>query len=180
MRATWMMALVIAAPLAACGDKDGDSGEEPEVLEGGGGDGTDECAGAAPVIDSVTCTAGVGDVGDGSSALILFEVAGSDEDGDLDSYSLTLYLDETIDGVVAPEDSPYGPSPGSTTGGECATFDVLLGLNTGIPGTFPAYETRYEWGLVLTDGNGIDSDIFTIACTTPAEDGSGDADPEET
>ena len=172
--------LVMAATLIACGDKDEDTGTEGEILEGGGGDGEEECAGTPPVIDSVTCTASAGDVGDGQSALLIFDLTGSDDDGDLDAYTLSIYLDDTIDGVVVPEDSPYGPSAGSTTGDECTTFEVILGLNAGIPGTYPAYETRYEWGLVLTDGNGYDSDIYTVACTTPAADGSGDADPEDT
>ncbi len=175
------LALWATLMLVGCKDKAEEDTGEGELIDASGDGDDGECGGTPSVITSVTCTPTIGDVGDQLDQPILrFDVVATDEDGDLDAYRLSLYLDETIDGVVLPEGSPYGPSTGTTDGGECTTTEVNLGLRAGIPGTFPALETRYEWGLVLTDAGGVDSAIYTVACTTPDASGMGDPMTEPT
>lgn len=177
-----MLMLTGALALVGCGkDDDTGSGGDGETLEAGGGDGTDECAGTAPVISNLSCEndgslvalEGVGDV-----PVLTFVMDVDDEDGDLDQYRLELYFDEEFDGDVLDADSPYTPSTNTVQGAEeCETFNVGLSFRAPIPGV-PAADTRYEWGLIVRDGNNTASDMVTIVCTTPAEDGSGDPDPE--
>ena len=174
--------LMAALVLAGCSNKDEEDTGEQEMLGGGGGDGTSECAGAAPVITSITCTnAGLDFLeGMGEVPWLAFEMQLDDEDGNLDSYRLEVYYDEAIDGAVVAADSPYTPYTGSPQNAEeCETFTVPSVLSVPIPG-IPATSTRYEWGFVLVDATGTSSEMATIACTTPAEDGTGEADPEET
>ena len=103
--------LMAALVLAGCSNKDDEDTGEQEMLGGGGGDGTSECAGAAPVITSITCTnAGLDFLeGMGEVPWLAFEMQLDDEDENLDGYRLEVCHDETIDGAVVAADSPYTP-----------------------------------------------------------------------
>ena len=173
--------LVSTLTLFGCG-KEGDTGGSGDgTTLGASGDGDEECDSAAPVVTNLTCEndgsrvdlEGVGEV-----PVLTFAMDVDDEDGDLHRYQLELYYDETIDGEVLDAGSPYTPTTSTVDGAEeCETFTLGLSFRAPIPGV-PAPSTRYEWGLLVRDANTRASEMMTIACTTPAADGSGDPEPE--
>ena len=173
--------LVSALTLFGCG-KEGDTGSSGDgTTLDATGDGDEECDSSAPVVTNLNCEndgslanlEGVGEV-----PVLTFTMDVDDDDGDLHRYQLELYYDETVDGEVLDAGSPYTPTTSTVDGAEeCETFTLGLSFRAPIPGV-PAPSTRYEWGLIVRDANTTPSERMTIACTTPAEDGSGDPDPE--
>jgi hypothetical protein len=160
----------------ACDEKDEDTGGELiEADDGDDGDDGEDCEGTPPTVVSVTCT-NRGMLPDPETSVEMpamnMNIHLDDEDGDLDQYRLELYLDDTIDGTVDTSDSPFGPLVGALEAEECAGFGAEINLTLYLQGGTPAYDTWYEWGLVVTDANGYVSDTFIVECGTPKEDGS--------
>jgi hypothetical protein len=158
---------------AHTGDSDS-GGIQPGTGDGTGSD-PDECEGAAPVISGVDCeNAGLQphfETGADTPTLRL-GVAFDDEDGDLQSYALSIYLDEQVDGSVSATDSPFSPVHQSLDVGECEGFSGATELTVFLTGMNPDYDTLYEWGIVVSDAHGDASEMFVFACITPQEDGS--------
>jgi hypothetical protein len=173
-RFAWICGLGLALGAAGCGGK-GDEDSGPLISAGGGDDGDEECSGTAPVITQVSCVntgiqphfeTGVDTVT--MKLLVDFE----DEDGDLKAYGMSIYIDESVDGSVSPSDSPWSPLNRTLDVDTCAGFEAEVEVTLYLSGSRPAFDTLYEWGLVVTDQGGYQSDMFVVECVTPAADGS--------
>ncbi len=171
----WAMSLLAAGLGAtACGDKNGDSGEDTtgEVVDGGG-TGDDSCGGTAPVISEITCqNLGLAHYEDGDYPQLLMTMAVTDDDGDLSSYSAEVYFDDTVDGTVATDSSPFDPVSGSTSSETCNTASANLGVTLVITGGRPEFDTEYEWAFIVNDAAGQSSDPYVLTCRTPKSDGT--------
>ncbi len=159
---------------AGCGDKDGDSGDDGaggEELEGGGG--TTECGGEAPVIVSMSCeNMGLQASDSGDYPMLRMSLEVTDADGDLDSYTAEIYFDETIDGSVLADSSPFDPVAGTTSEAVCNTTSADLNLGMLSTGGNPAFDTEYEWSVIVSDAAGLASAPFVLTCFTPKADGT--------
>lgn len=173
-RIAWICGAALSLGAVACGDKDEDTGG-PLIGAGGGDDEGEECSGTAPVISEVTCVnTGIQphfETNEDTVTLTLL-VDFEDEDGDLEAYGMSIYIDETLDGSVAPSDSPWSPLNRSLDVEECAGFSAEVEVTLYLAGSRPAYDTAYEWGIVVSDQNGFESDMYVVECITPASDGS--------
>lgn len=168
---------ILAGPLAlaACGDKEDEDTGGALIDAGGDGDEVGVCEGTIPVVNSLSCVnTGIQphfETGEDTVTMALL-VDISDEDGDLHQYRMEIYLDEEIDGVVSSSDSPFGPVNQTLNVDECAGFEADVELTLYLTGLNPAYDTEYDWGIILTDAAGYESDMFVAGCITPAQDGS--------
>lgn len=180
MRAFSALTLMLCAglaPLAACGDKDADSGASAGDGGDGGGDGGDggdpECSGTAPEVLSVTCeNTGVQphyETGEDTVTLTLW-VETTDVDGDLHRWGLDLYFDEEPDGVVDTTNG-LGRATSALEDPECEADAATIGLTIFLAGGDPDYDTEVEWGAVVIDANGYESDMAITTCWTPTETG---------
>lgn len=166
-------ALCLGLALVGCGDKEGDSasafGEEVE----GGGSGSEECGGTAPVITEVVCeNIGLQEYETGTYPQLLMRMQVTDADKDIHQYSAEVYFDETEDGSVLLDSSPFDPVSGSTSEASCNTDDASINFGLVITGGNPSFDTVYEWALVVKDAQGLASDPYVLTCATPKEDGS--------
>lgn len=176
---TWGGAMVLGAALGvACGNKGGDTGDEPNTLPGDGGDPLPTCGGAPPEIASFSCrNTGVQPHYEEGTPVATFalDIEGTDADGDLDTYQLQFYIDDVIDGAVTTTESPFGPVQGTLNVRECEGFSADLSVTIYFDpdgAVFPAYNTTYEWVAVLRDRGGQEATSAVMVCTTPNEDGS--------
>ena len=160
--------------LGCAGKDDGDSGGAL-ISAGGDGDDIGVCEGANPVVDGLSCVnSGIlphYETGEDTVTMKLV-VDISDEDGDLHQYRMEIFLDDEVDGAVTSSDSPFGPVNQTLNVEECAGYEADVELTLYLTGLNPAYDTEYDWGIVLTDAAGYESDMFVASCFTPAEDGS--------
>ena len=163
-----MLVALIALP--ACGDKeDPDQDIEEDdtattITDSGGGDGTAECEGSAPVITLVTCSnSGMQDNGGTDTPTFTFEAAATDADGDLEDYAVEVFLDG----------ASIGTGTGSTAGGACLVTSATARSTWFVDGAAIAYGTTYEVGMTITDRHGDSSEMATASCTTPNAGGLG-------
>ncbi len=176
------------ALLGGCGDKDdgGDSGAAGgDELEGGGTDGTDgvddeepaDCGSTAPVIESVTIeNGGMAETPDGMAPSVLVTVVATDADGDLHELIADVYADQTIDGSVESNGSPFEPSVLSTGEAACSVTELGLTLQLAFPeGRGFELGTPVELGVVLSDALGNASGLAVAdGCLPTAEGEDGD------
>jgi len=154
------------------GDGDGDGGEDGEDGEDGGED--VDCGDSTPVIDSVTLeNGGLADVDGTMVPSVLTTVTVTDADGDLTLISTTIYVDQTVDGVVDDSTSLYEPSTGEIDAAPCEANAVQLQLQLPIPAEAGLdYGAELEVGIVVADSKGNRSDMGIGAGCVPNEDGS--------
>jgi hypothetical protein len=95
-----------------------------------------------------------------------------DEDGDLTAYTSELFFDDIIDGVANTERS-LGMIEGTIDDEPCDVPTIILGTTVYLRGGQPLYDTRYEWGVVVTDAAGQLSELVSVTCKTPDESGEG-------
>ncbi|MEC7946232.1 MAG: hypothetical protein VX265_01615 [Myxococcota bacterium] len=174
-RALSLGLLASTTGLAGCGKETSQDTGESLIVAGSDGDDIGVCEGTVPVVDAVSC-ANTGiqphyETGEDTVTMAL-RVEISDEDGDLHQYRMEIFLDEEIDGTVAASDSPFGPVNQTLDVDECAGFEANVELTLYLSGLNPAYDTHYDWGVVVTDAAGYASDIAVVDCITPTEDGA--------
>ena len=161
-------ALLCLLMWTACNDKEAVDTGEPELLDNDTDEPT-ECSGTAPVIETIDCIESDPQNIEGTDyPTLTLRSTVTDEDGDLTSYSIMVYFDDVVDGVVDTSDAVYSPYTSSLQRDECAAPEAELGLRLAIPGVWPDYETEYEWGLVVSDAGGLASEMAIVTCATPA------------
>lgn len=174
-RALALGILASSVALGACGDKEEEDTGGELIDAGSDGDDVGVCEGTIPVVNGLSCVnTGMQphfETGEDTVTMALL-VDISDDDGDLHQYRMEIFLDEEIDGEVAAADSPFGPVNQTLNVDECAGYEADVELTLYLTGLNPAYDTEYDWGIILTDASGYESDIFVAACITPAADGS--------
>ena len=177
---TALWSTTLALGLVACGgDKEdtGGGGDEGEIIGADGtGDGDDgeTCGGTPPVIEELRCeTSGLqsDEVGNPTPTLTLWALT-SDADEDLSYYTLNIYFDDVIDGVVSTDDPAFGPVEGSVSNSTCSTPEAQLGAILLIKGGNPELNKEYEFGVTVVDVAGVVSEMAVLTCITPMADGS--------
>ena len=139
-----------------------------------GTSGNPDCGDTAPAVDNVV----ISDYGFFQCEAIewpaiLIQTYASDVDGDLTFYTKKLWWDTTVDGVVDTVGTPL-ESQKTLSEEPCSTGQADLGLILCITGS-PPYSTEVEFGLVVTDAKGNESNNgvpFTAVFTTPDENGN--------
>jgi hypothetical protein len=160
---------------SACGSDKVDTSSPPDIITDSGGSSTDECEGTLPVVDDIWCTnSGIKPHYETGEDTVTMQVwaSVSDLDGDLTSYALQIFYDEEIDESVDTDIVNFSPVYGSVDSDECTANNADLGLTLYLTGDEPAYDTLYDWGVVVTDAAGLESEVAVISCWTPASDGS--------
>ena len=163
---------------------DGDSSEPPDLLtDSGSGQTSEDCQGSPPVVDDVWCVnTGIKphyETGEDTATIRIWSAV-SDVDGDLVQYSVQLFYDDVIDSTVDTSVTQFNPVHGSVDYPPCQATTAELGLTLYLTGSDPEYDTLYEWGVVVTDAYGLESDPLVDSCWTPASDGSdgGGGEPD--
>lgn len=95
-----------------------------------------------------------------------------DADGDLTAYTAELFFDDIIDGKASTERS-LGLITGVVDDEPCDVPTIIIGTTVYLRGGQPLYDTRYEWGVVVTDAAGLSSALASVTCKTPDESGEG-------
>ena len=174
-----LLCIPLATGLIACKNKDAtDSGAPPpiDVTDGE----VEECSGSAPEILDVTCeNTGLQphfETKEDTVTMAIW-VSASDEDGDLHQYGLEIFFDEVVDDSVDTSTAQFSPLTGTLDSPECGATAANVGTTMFLTGGTPAYNTVYEWGIIVTDAHGMSSDLVTMACVTPQSDGT-DGDGE--
>lgn len=170
MRAAWLLPLA----LVACTGKEetDDSNEAPPLVL----DDTGDCNANAPVIDGVTVKDGgiIDDPDQGEQQSIQFDVAISDEDGDLDVLSLRIWYDDALDGTVDTSGDPAVESlPYAIRDEPCNVFGADFSLRWGVTGNPLDFGATYDFAVVAVDSHGVPSAPGFATGTTPTEDTSG-------
>lgn len=170
----FVLVLGLVAPLVACGDKEPEETGSAPDLDTDSDTETEECSGTAPVIEEVSCeNSGIQphyETGEDTVTLTI-RAETSDADGDLDFYTFELFYDEDVDGSIDTSSSPFSPSSGAVDVDECEAGLVSLGTVLYLAGGDPAFDTLYEWGVVVTDGAGLQSEVGIVECYTPKSTG---------
>ena len=66
----------------------------------------------------------------------------------------------------------FGSSPETLTTEECTAQEANLGMTVYISEGSMENGAEYEWGVIVADANGIDSELVTTSCFIPNADGS--------
>lgn len=173
MRLSKVAALLL---LAACsGGEDKATDTEP----GTPGTGDRDCAGEAPVIESVTIEDyGLYEFESGTYPAILITASITDEDGDLDYYEMQVFYDDEVDDSIdtSEDAAEVGGIPDGAE--ECEVDALEAGMVLAVNGN-PPYETRLEFGVRVSDYNGDTSDLYITTFRTPDEDGSYDTETSD-
>jgi len=169
-----LLCITLASSLIACKDKsDVDSSEPPPIAVTDGE--TEECEGIAPEITDVSCeNTGLQphfETKEDTVTMAIW-VSASDEDGDLHQYGLEIFFDEVVDDSVDTSESQFSPLTGTLDSPECGATAANVGTTMYLTGGTPAYNTVYEWGVIVTDAHGMTSELATVACVTPQSDGT--------
>ena len=141
----------------------------------GDGEEDDGCMGAEPVISEVLCSnSGIQTHPDyGTLPTLTITANFTDEDQDMNYYTFELLYDEELDGQVAAEAASLETN-GTAGSDECSVGQGEAGVTIYLQGGDPAFDTEYEWYVILTDINGYSSNTAMAVCRTPNSDGTGD------
>ncbi|MEL6349288.1 MAG: hypothetical protein AAFV53_39670 [Myxococcota bacterium] len=146
------------------------------LLSSGCSDGASDsgCPGdTPPAITALQCAnSGVQRDPDSGADLPTFTLtaAASDPDGDLGQYTASVVFDDVLDGTL-----DNAVSLGEINGGVGGCDETAVTFQTTIVlrGGPPLYATTYEWGVAITDANGIQGAPGVVTCTTPDAQGQG-------
>ena len=142
-----------------------------------------ECSGTAPQVVDMWCdNSGIQEHYETGEDTVTMElwVEVSDEDGDFHQYSMQIYYDEELDESIDTSDSNFSPISSSVEADECEAFSAQVGVTLYLTGSDPDYDTTYEWGVVVEDAAGLESDVGIVQCITPQSDGTDGAAPTDT
>lgn len=129
--------------------------------------------GVPPVISEVLVeNGGLADFDGETLPTVLVSAVVSDEDGDISSYKLDIWYDDTVDGSVEQGSTNTFQGLGTLKDGECTAPAGTVGLQVGLsPDATIAFNTLYEWGAIVTDDNLLSSEMVTGSGYTPTESG---------
>jgi hypothetical protein len=134
------------------------------------------------VVESVWCVnSGIKphyETGEDTATMQIWAAA-TDVDGDLTSYIVQIFFDDEVDDTVDTSITQFNPVHGSVDYDSCTATDAELGLTLYLTGDNPDYGTAYDWGIMVTDAYGLESDVTVSSCWTPNSDGT-DGGTEET
>ena len=160
---------------------DGDAsihpGADEEVCDGVDNDcdpGTEDFAPGivAPIIDAVVMSnGGVQDFSGELYPTVLLDFILSDGDGDMGEVTLHTWLDPIVDGVVDTSAPSTYTSELSVGGDLCGYYAVTASLYLSVGTTIP-YDTLYEFGAIVEDVSGNQSNTYVVSGYTPKSDGS--------
>jgi hypothetical protein len=124
--------------------------------------------GTRPEIDGLSIEEGEG-TPDGPSMLV--KITGSDADGDLHRYEIDLWFDGTLDGSVETgTENHIAPGPVSldvvACGASAISSEIEIIL---LGGDVLAFDTLYEFAVVLRDAEGLSSAPAITTAQTPSE-----------
>jgi hypothetical protein len=156
------------------GDKSDSGGDDPYGEElPGGGEGTPECGGEAPVITQIQCSSpGVREYEQGEEHPTLkLSIFVEDADADLSYMEVEIYYDKEIDGAVSTQDPNFAPLIVNLSDDVCDEPSATNNIDIAINGTDPQWNLPYEWGVVVRDANDMASAMFIVECITPFENG---------
>ena len=156
-------------------------GEEQKEDSGNGSlnpaDTAPDCMGTPPAIEDLTAQEGgiiSGSDGEDDAPSILLIIDFTDEDGDAHVLAMDIWFDDTIDGTVdtsGAADMVLDPTAMTDSADrpveECAGDGGSLGLSLGVTGADLAYETTYDFGVVLIDNADLRSEPAFVTATTP-------------
>jgi len=95
-------------------------------------------------------------------------ITGNDPDGDLHEYTIILTFDDIPNGIIEESSAQTYDLPGSVDGGVlCKTNAVDITLNVTVDGTVLEPGVTYDWGVVLADASGRESEQVLQTCATP-------------
>ena len=158
----------------------GEDTSPPPDLESDSGEASDtDCEGTPPVVDDLWCVnSGLKPHYETGEDTVTMQVwtAVSDSDGDLTRYTLQIFYDDVIDASVDTSTTQFNPVSGSADRPDCQATSAELGLTLYLTGSDPDYDTLYDWGVLVTDAYGLDSELFVSTCWTPTEDGDDGGD----
>jgi hypothetical protein len=161
-----------------------DSADPPDLVSDSGGSSNGDCQGNPPVVDELWCVnTGIQphyETGEDTVTMRIW-TAVSDVDGDLVSYAISIFYDDEVDNAVDTSVTNFNPVYGSVDYADCTATNAELGLTLYLTGSDPDYETLYDWGVVVTDAYGLESETAVTSCWTPISDGSdGGGDASDT
>jgi hypothetical protein len=159
-RFTFAAALGLAGACSSTSEKEADSGWESDLAE---------CTpGTRPEIDGLSIEEGPG-TSDGPSLLV--KITGSDADGDLHSYEIDLWFDDTVDGSVEVwTDNRIAPGPVNLDVVECGASAITSEIEIILlGGDVLAFDSLYEFAAVLRDAEGLSSAPAITTAQTPSE-----------
>ena len=170
--------LVLGMFLSACTKEKEESGMDvPSQSNGAGEQEQDDesCMGTEPVISEVLCTnSGIQTHPDyGTLPTLNITAQFTDEDQDMNYYTFELLYDDELDGQVAATAESLETN-GTAGSEECSVGQGEAGVTLYLQGGEPAFDTEYEWYVILTDVNGYSSNTAMVVCRTPKSDGTGD------
>jgi hypothetical protein len=152
-----------------------DSADPPSLQTDSGAPDDGPCEGTPPVVEDVWClNTGIKphyETGEDTATMQLWAAA-SDVDGDLTSYVVQIFYDDEVDESVDTSVIQFNPVYGSVEYDNCTATDAELGLTLYLTGEDPDYDTPYDWGIIVTDAYGLDSEVYVSTCWTPTSDGS--------
>ncbi|HCH62516.1 MAG TPA: hypothetical protein DFR83_06925 [Deltaproteobacteria bacterium] len=85
--------------------------------------------------------------------------------------TVSIYFDDTLDGIVSTAEPFYNPVVVSLSENTCEEPDADVNLDLFVNGVTPRYNQTYEWGVVVEDANGFASELVVFECITPYENG---------
>jgi|GEM_PF-3044120 len=168
-----LMAGILAATIGCGKDKDSGDNTGGGTELTGGGEGTPECGGVAPVITDIQCSNnGLAEYEPGSELpTLLFSIFLEDEDADLSQVEVQLYYDDVIDGVVSTQEPSYPASIETIDAEPCGRPSLTYNLVAFVSGVNPRFNQNYEWGVVVRDAGDVASEQYILECITPFENG---------
>lgn len=145
--------------LTACPSEDSDT--EP-LLE--------TCGDTAPeIVDLTVENTGMRDFSGESYPALLLQAHATDADSDLEWYTVQVWWDDVVDGIVSRESTPAEVN-GNLSGEDCAVADADLGIYLAVTGDGIPYEAEIEFGVVVKDAAAHRSnggEPVTVVFTTP-------------
>ena len=116
---------------------------------------------------------GLVDIGGGPQPSLHMETVAIYSEADLSRYTIQVWLDEAVDGVVDMGESS-SCSVTASTADDCAS-SITNSLNLVVSGPLEP-NTRYEFAVTVRDMSGLTSKPFVVPAITPrlsGEDGDG-------
>jgi hypothetical protein len=156
---------------------EGDTSADTDTAAGDTADtgGLADCHGTPPVVEDLTVEEGDPREDDGTTIPTLkFTVAFTDVDGDVNEVQLKLWADTVVDGAADTSVKPVsdvGPVTMAKDGTPVPDCEGDLGsvvFSLGITGRGVAFDTTYEFAMVVVDAGGLSSDPKFVVTTTPA------------
>ena len=126
------------------------------------------CGDAAPIVTNLAIEDGGARPTGGVT--LLTRVTATDNDGDLHYYTLRLWWDDVVDGVVDTS-QPYNEVYGELSENGCSVPQAMLTMSLTTTGT-PPFDTELDFGVLVYDDEGHASDDgvpSVVSYRTPVE-----------